>query len=162
MNAIHRKVEGPHTILQLFQGLWMQSFEGLKDCTRSFNPSKDCECDPSTLRRIAWSLIPLEDYECNPSTLRRVEGLLTTLQPFEGSHFWSFEGLKDHMHSFNPFVCIKTWCAMKSSMFGCTSNKICGAIFGTWDMSHPPHAVMTRHLTMTGVHGHTRKFEKRR
>ena len=34
-------------ILQAFQGLWMQSFEGLKDCMQSFNPYNDCKCDPS-------------------------------------------------------------------------------------------------------------------
>ena len=59
--TIVRRVEGPCVILQPFEALRSRSLEGLKDCVRSFKPSKHCICNPWKGWRIAR----------NPSTLRR-------------------------------------------------------------------------------------------
>ena len=66
----------------------VRSVEGLKDCTQSFNPSKD----HAILGRV----------EGSHAILQPVEGLHMILQPIEGLHLQSLEGVKDCMWSFNP------------------------------------------------------------
>ena len=97
---ILRMVEGPHAILQPFQGSWMKSFEKLKYHV----------CHPPTLRKIVSSFEGLKDWIQNTSkgwriefvVLQRVEVLCEILGRDEGLLLHSFEGLKHHMLSFNP------------------------------------------------------------
>ena len=109
-----RRIEGLCVILQPFQELWTQSFEGLKDCMQSFNPSKDCMMLWRVEGLQMQSFEGLKDHtrsfnpwkDCkewlhNPSTIwmtlpmQWLEGLV------EGSHSQWLEGLKDHVQSFN-------------------------------------------------------------
>ena len=62
--SVLRIVEGLHTVLLPFHGSHLQSLKGLKNYMQSFN-SKEYECSPSTLSRIA--LEGLKDCICSPS-----------------------------------------------------------------------------------------------
>ena len=93
--AVIQRVEWSPVILQLVDGLGiLQPFELLCHAWKDWRIT----CDPSTRRRITWSLEgwkdhvqsfkPSKDYECNPSKGWRIA--------------WSLDGLKDYGWSFNP------------------------------------------------------------
>ena len=74
-------------ILQAFQGLWMQSFEGSKYCMWSFNNSKDyihnhwkdrrITYDPSTLPTFAFIILAsVKELHYDLSTLTRIMNLI--------------------------------------------------------------------------------------
>ena len=76
--VVFRRVEGLCAILHPFQGLQMQSLEGLKGCIHS--PSK------------GWGITcnPLKGWRVALIDLRRVEELRVVLQPFQVLWVWSF------------------------------------------------------------------------
>ena len=122
MNMILQPFQGLRTIPQPFEGLQTQSFNHSKDCKRNPSNGWRITYNPSTIRVIAWSFEGLKDCarsfnhsndravlrritkDCkrNPSTLRRTKQSFEALKDCACNPGWSFNPSKDRTQSFNP------------------------------------------------------------